>query len=168
MLVTLLGLTLGLQAQSSNHLNPAAITFCGGDGSSATGSISYSVGQVVQETSMAQAITVVNITKSFTEGVQQPYNPREDNRYEGIDPLTVNMTVYPNPATTHVVLSCNQMTEPLNYKLYSANGQMIQDGTYTDGEEIIRMENMPVGSYILKVTSSDNTKMNIYKIIKAK
>lgn len=165
MLVAMLCMTFGLHAQNDDI---AAITFSGGDGRGATGSLSFSVGQIVQETSIARAITVVNITKSYTEGVQQPLTPRDNQRYEGIDPLAVNMSVYPNPATTHVIISCNQATEPLTYKLYSANGQLVQNGTYTTGEEIIRMENLPIGNYMLQVASSDNTKMNIYKIIKAK
>lgn len=165
MLVAILGFSCGIQAQ--DNIGLSAITSFGGDGGNYSGTLSISGGQIVQETSIAQAITVVNITESFTEGVQQPYTIRDVQR-ENINPLAVNMAVYPNPTTTHVILSCNQMTEPLTYTLFSANGQMLQNGTYTDGEEIIRMEELPAGNYMLQVASSDKTKMNVYKIIKAK
>ncbi len=160
-LIALLGFTLSAQAQS-------AITCFGGNAANNTGSLSYSGGEVAVQYSIARAITVVNITRSFSEGVQQPFTPRDIQRYEGIDPLEVNMAVYPNPTTSHVVISCNQATEPLTYTLFNNNGQQVQQGTYTDGEERIDMENMPAGNYMLQVATPNKSQMNVYKIIKAK
>lgn len=167
--VALLGLVTSLQAQSfDSKMEPAAITSFGGDASCGSGSISYSGGEVAVRYSIARAITVVNITRSFSEGVQQPYTTRDYERYEGIDPLTVSMAVYPNPTTDRVVIACSQVTEPLDFTLYNANGQSMAHGTYSQGEVQIDMENMPAGNYMLKVANSNKTNMNIYKIIKAK
>lgn len=169
MAIALLGFATKVQAQSAApKTEPAAILSFGGDASCAQGSLSYSGGEVAVQYSIARAITVVNITQSFSEGVQQPFTPRDAQRYEGIDPLEVSMAIYPNPTTDHVVISCSQTTEPLSYTLYSANGQTISRGTYTEGEEQIDMESLPAGNYMLQVANSDKSKMNIYKIIKAK
>ena len=159
MLVVMLG-CCSLQAQQ-------AITFCGGDVANGHGSLSFSGGEVAVKTSIAPAITVVNITEQFNEGVQQPFTVRDLVRYEGIEALTVNIAIYPNPTTSHVVMECSE-PERLNYTLYNSNGQALQQGTYTSGQEQIDMQQYAAGNYMLQVATPDKSKMNIYKIIKAK
>lgn len=143
-----------------------AITCFGGDVFGITGSLSNSGGEVAVLSAYAPAITVVNVTESFSEGVQQPYMPR-DAQYEGIDALTVNVAVYPNPTAENITLGCDQPAQ-LTYTLYNANGQALSHGTYTGGQQTIDLQKYAAGSYMLHVASADNTKMNIYKIIKAK
>lgn len=144
-----------------------AITFCGGDVATQQGSLSFSGGEVAVQTSIAPAITVVNITESFTEGVQQPFTERDGETYNGIETLTVEISLYPNPTTTHVVLECSE-PERLNYTLFNTNGQALLHGVYTEGQEQIDMQPYAAGNYMLQVATPDKTKMNIYKIIKAK
>ena len=129
-----------------------AITFCGGE--------------VAVQTSIAPAITVVNITESFTEGVQQPFTERDRTRYEGIETLTVEISLYPNPTTKHVVLECSE-PQRLTYTLFNTNGQTLKKGTYNGGQEQIDMQPYAAGNYMLQVANEDKTKMNVYKIIKA-
>lgn len=158
----MLALVLGggcLQAQQ-------AITFCGGNAASAMGSLSFSGGEMAVQTSIAPAITVVNITESFTEGVQQPFTSRDVDRYEGIEPLSAEISLYPNPTTSHVTLHLNQ-PDRLSYTLFGANGQTLLKGYCTGEEQQIDMQAYPAGSYMLQITNEDKTKMNIYKIVKA-
>ncbi|MBQ3983408.1 MAG: T9SS type A sorting domain-containing protein [Bacteroidales bacterium] len=143
-----------------------AITFCGGDVATQAGSLSFSGGEVAVQTSIAPAITVVNITESFTEGVQQPFTERDRTRYEGIETLTVEISLYPNPTTKHVVLECSE-PQRLTYTLFNTNGQTLKKGTYNGGQEQIDMQPYAAGNYMLQVANEDNTKMNVYKIIKA-
>lgn len=143
-----------------------AITSFGGDVSGITGSLSNSGGEVAVLTAYAPAITVVNITESFSEGVQQPYTAR-DAQYEGIDALSVSVSVYPNPTADNITLECDQPTQ-LTFTLYNANGQVLSHGNYQGGQQTIDLQKYAAGSYMLHVASPDNTKMNIYKIIKAK
>lgn len=143
-----------------------AITFCGGDVATPAGSLSFSGGEVAVQTSIAPAITVVNITESFTEGVQQPFTQRDRERYEGIETLTVEISLYPNPTTKHVILECSE-PQQLTYTLFNTNGQTLQEGTYTGGQQQIDMQSYAAGNYMLQVANEDKTKMNIYKIIKA-
>jgi len=158
-LLVLLCATGGVRAQQ-------AITCFGGDVSGITGSLSNSGGEVAVRTAFAPAITVVNITESFSEGVQQPYTAR-DEQYQGIDALSVSVSVYPNPTADNITLECDQPTQ-LTYTLYNANGQALTQGTYHGGQQIIDLQKHAAGSYMLHVTSPDNSQMNIYKIIKAK
>ena len=143
-----------------------AITCFGGDVFGITGSLSNSGGEVAIRYDFAPAITVVNITESFSEGVQQPYTAR-DAQYEGIAALTVNVAVYPNPTADNITLECDQPAQ-LTYTIYNANGQALSHGTYTGGQQTIDLQKYAAGSYMLHVASTDNTKKNIYKIIKAK
>jgi len=158
LLVVLLGCG-SLQAQQ-------AITFCGGDAVSSMCSLSFSGGEVAVQTSIAPAITVVNITESFTEGVQQPFTERDNERYEGIETLAVEVTLYPNPTTKHVVMECSE-PQKLTYTLYNTNGQELLKGTYAGGQQQIDMQPYAAGNYMLQVATTDKKQMNIYKIIKA-
>lgn len=149
----------GLQAQQ-------AITSFGGDASSVTGSLSYSGGEIAVKTAYAPAITVVNVTESFSEGVQQPITAR-DMQFQGIDALTVGVAIYPNPTADNITLECDQPMQ-LTYTLYNANGQTLTHGNYNGGQQTIDLQHLAAGTYMLHVATLDQTKKNIYKIIKAK
>ena len=158
-LVVLLCAAGNLQAQQ-------AITCFGGDVSGITGSLSNSGGEVAVLTAYAPAITVVNVTESFSEGIQQPYTAR-DAESEGIEALSVSVAIYPNPTAENITLECDQPAQ-LTYTIYNANGQVLSHGTYTGGQQTIDLKKYAAGSYMLHVASADNSKKNIYKIIKAK
>ena len=152
-----------LRAQSPVTIQtPAAITIAGGDCSNTTGSISFSCGEVATQYANQVAFTVVNITESFTEGVQQPYTERDKNA-NGITPLAVNLNVYPNPATDCVNIE-SEGIETLHYTLYNNNGQLMTEGE-CNGNEKVEMSSYATGNYILRVASSDNQNMNVYKIV---
>ena len=144
-----------------------AITCFGGDMSGSTGSVSYSGGEVAVRSATARAITVVNVTESMSEGVQQPFTER-DRQAQGIESLTVNLSIYPNPTADNVVMECDPAAGQLTYILYNTAGQVLQQGTYQGGQQVIDLEQYVAGNYMLKVATTDKTKMNIYKIIKAK
>ena len=159
LLLALLSWGGGLRAQQ-------AITSFGGDATSVTGTLSYSGGEIAVKTAYAPAITVVNVTESFSEGVQQPLTAR-DLEYQGIVPLTVSVAIYPNPTADNITLECDQPMQ-LAYTLYNANGQTLSRGTYQGGQQTIDLQNLAAGTYILHVATPDQSTKNIYKIIKAK
>ena len=144
-----------------------AITCFGGDMTGSTGSVSFSGGEVAVKTATARAITVVDVTESFTEGVQQPFTER-DRAQQGIGEIAARMSVYPNPTADNVVLECDETAGQLMFTLYGTNGQVLQQGTDTGGQHQIAMEQYGAGNYMLQVSTPDKTKMNVYKIIKAK
>ena len=151
----------GLQAQQ-------AITIAGGDCRNAHGSISFSAGELAVQTSVARAITVFNITESFTEGVQQPLTGRDESQWQGITPLDITLSVYPNPTTDGVTLQGSQPTEPLTYILYAADGRTLVQGSYTGEQQTIDLKPYAAGNYLLRVAVPSNpSKSNVYKIIKS-
>ena len=154
-LTAMMAVSGGLRAQS-------AITIAGGDAVDGNASMSYSCGEVAVQYANQVAFTVVNITESFAEGVQQPYTER-DAASNGISPLTVKIEVYPNPATDCVNIESDG-TEPLHYTLFNTNGQMMAKGE-CNGNERVEMSSFATGNYLLRVASSDNQNMNVYKII---
>lgn len=139
-----------------------AITIAGGDVTGSSGSLSFSCGEVAAQYAEQKAFTVVNITESFTEGVQQSFTER-DKAANGISPLTVKLEVYPNPATDCVNIESDGL-EPLRYTLYSANGQQLTQGE-CNGQERVEMSAYASGNYLLRIASNDNSEMNVYKII---
>lgn len=160
LVATLLCTAAGVRAQ-------ADIVNLGGDARSSYGSLSYSVGQLACESDFAPAITVVNITESVNEGLQQPYTPR-DRQYEDIQAITATVSLYPNPTVDAVILECDNLDETLCYTLYNAQGQQLEQGTYHGGQQRIELKEYAAGNYMLSIQNKNKNEQNIYKIIKAK
>ena len=144
---------MSLSAQS-------ALVGTGGEASGSGGSVSYSVGQIAVQ-SNSEGST------SISEGVQQPFTER-DRAQQGIGEIAVRMSVYPNPTADNVVLECDETAGQLIYTLFGTNGQVLQQGTYKGGQHQIALEQYGAGNYMLQVATPDKSKMNVYKIIKAK
>lgn len=158
-----------VEAQTDTIHDPlSAIVVVGCDGENSFGSISYSVGQIATQTSVARAITIINITESFTEGVQQPYTDRDRQNERIIEPLDCEITVYPNPTMDVINLRSDGYSHKLTYSLYNSVGQLIQQRDFGSEEQLIDLTSQPTGEYILKVADSSQNRMNTYKIIKAK
>ena len=160
LVATLLCTAAGVRAQ-------ADIVNLGGDARSSYGSLSYSVGQLACESDFAPAITVVNITESVNEGLQQPYTPR-DRQYEDIQAISATVSLYPNPTVDAVILECDNFDETLSYTLYNAQGQQLEQGTYHGGQQRIELKEYAAGNYMLSIQNKNKNEQNIYKIIKAK
>lgn len=89
--VLLLGIGLsGLHAQNT-------ISASGGNASGSGGSVSYSVGQIVYTTN-------TGTNGSAAQGVQQPYEISVVTANEEALDISLEMVVYPNPATDFVKL----------------------------------------------------------------
>lgn len=141
----------GLQAQDAS-------TASGGDASGAGGSAAYSVGQVAY-TSIETASGSVN------QGVQQPYKVSTIgiNTNPDIDLL---MSVYPNPSTTLINLSVQNMDlTNLSYQLFDVQGKLLVSQKITNSETSIVMEEFATGSYFLNVINNQE-ELKSFKIIK--
>lgn len=149
-------------AAAQNVISPI-----GGDVSGAGGSLSYTCGEIAVKKSVARAITVVNITQTFTEGVQQAFigNP---NSIE--NPLPFNISVYPNPTQDRVAITIDaeQVNNGLNYTLYNIQGKEISSAEVNNEVTEIDLTGNAAGTYILQLQSNDKSKSNTYKIIKNK
>jgi len=138
-----------------------ATTASGGDASGSGGSVAYSVGQIVYTTN-------TKTTGSVTQGVQQPY---EISITTGLleTGVNLNLTAYPNPTTSYLMLqidaSAALSNQSMSYQLYDISGKLLESNTIVASSTTIKMEQIPTGTYLLKVTQN-NKEVKTFKIIK--
>jgi hypothetical protein len=137
----------------------SAIPSTGGNATGTGGSVSYSVGQVVYTTNTGS-------NGSVSQGVQQPYEISVVTGIEEALGISLELLVYPVPATDFVKLKIkNYEVENLRYHLYDNNGSLLQDNKVESSETSIIINNLVPAIYFLKVT--DNKKVvKTFKIIK--
>ena len=142
----------GLQAQQ-------VVTTSGGNASGSGGSVSYPIGQIVYTTN-------TGTNGSAAQGVQQPYEISVVTGIEEAKDISLEIVVYPNPATDFVKLKIkNYEVKNLRYQLYDINGSLLKDNKVEGNETNIVMSNFLPATYFLKVT--DNNKViKTFKIIK--
>jgi hypothetical protein len=147
------GLLLATQLMYSQQTIPAT----GGDATGSGGSSSYTVGQLVYTTSTGGG--------SVIQGVQQSI---ELFTLSNPELTTVNLSavIYPNPTSDYVMLKISDTAlYNLSYHLVDINGKAISNGSLTNGDTQINMQQLAVGMYILKV-SQNSQELKTFKIIK--
>ena len=146
------GLGIAIQAQN-------AIPASGGNATGNGGSVSYTVGQVVYT-------KYTGTNGSVAQGVQQPYEISVVTGIVEAKGISLEIEVYPNPATDFVKLKIeNYEVKNLRYQLFDINGSLIKDNKVEGNETSISMQNLLPSVYFLKVT--DNNKViKTFKIIK--
>jgi hypothetical protein len=146
-----IGLT-GLQAQNT-------IPASGGNASGSGGSVNYTVGQVVYTTN-------TGTNGSTAQGVQQPYEISIVTGIEKNQDISLEFSVYPNPATDFMKLKIeNYEVQNLRFQLYDINGSLLQNNKVEGNETSIVMSNCMPATYFLKVTDK-NKVIKTFKIIK--
>ena len=136
-----------------------AIPASGGNAIGSGGSVSYTVGQVVYT-------KYTGTNGSVAQGVQQPYEISVVTETVEAKDISLEIEVYPNPATDFVKLKIkNYEFENLRYQLYDINGSLLKDNKVEGQEMNISMQNLLPSADFLKVT--DNNKViKTFKIIK--
>ncbi|WP_353169161.1 T9SS type A sorting domain-containing protein [Flavobacterium sp.] len=130
----------------------------GGVASGSGGTVNYSVGQVVYTTN-------TGTTGSVAQGVQQPF---EISVVLGVEEhqISLNIQAYPNPTTNFLTLNVGKAElSTFNFELYDISGKLIESKKITSTTETIRMENLPIAIYFLKISDS-NKVIKTFKIIK--
>lgn len=140
-----------LQAQTS-----MAIT--GGDASGAGGSASYTYGQVGYT-------SIESLSGTVSQGVQHPYEIYVITGLDDERAFKVELSVYPNPSSDHVILRSNPETGNLNMWLYDNNGNLIETKEITEKETIVELENLPSAYYFLRINEGQ-TEVKTFIIIK--
>jgi hypothetical protein len=142
----------GLQAQQ-------VVTTSGGNASGSGGSVSYSVGQIVYTKN-------TGTNGSVAQGVQQPYEISVVTAIEEAKDISLEIMVYPNPATDYIKLIIkNYEVQNLKYQLYDSNARLLLSNKIVGNETNIVMSNLMSAIYFLKVT--DNNKViKTFKIVK--
>lgn len=146
-------LTFTAPAFAQNSVNAG-----GGNSSSSSGSISYSIGQVFSKAISSGSNTVL-------EGVHQPF----EISTLGVDQnpsISLEMKIYPNPTTSTVFLKTgNQSLKNLDYHIYDVSGKLISKGKLIQTETPIDLSKNSSGTYIL-IVSEASQKLKTFKIIK--
>ncbi|MFZ4725899.1 MAG: T9SS type A sorting domain-containing protein [Paludibacter sp.] len=150
----LLTATFGLSTLMAQQTVPTS----GGNASSADGTVSYTVGQLV-------STTVTGISGTVAQGVQQAY---EISTVTGMELMGIDLqyAVYPNPTTDFLVLKVkeNAYMGTCDFQLIDMNGRLMATKQIKAGETIIPMNEYSRGAYLLKIT---NTKSTVSKEIKS-
>lgn len=130
----------------------------GGDSSGSGGSGSYSVGQLFYRTN-------TSATVSETQGVQQAFEFQILSNTELIS-IQLKAVVYPNPTKDFIILKITDSAlNNLRYTLFDLNGKSILRGIISGPSTQIRMQNLSIGGYLLKV-NQQNKSLKTFKIIK--
>jgi spore coat protein U-like protein len=141
----------GLNAQ---HGTVAA----GGNATGQNGSVSYSIGQL-------DYVTVTGSTGTVTQGIQQPYEIFVVGVEENQD-VSLEVSAYPNPTASMLNLKVRNLdTDVLSYKVYDQNGRLLLHNKLVGDVTAVPMQELPSGSYILKVFNK-KTEIKTFKIIK--
>ena len=148
-LLTMLLVSFGLQAQVSVNVASGHAT---GDG----GSVSFSVGQVAFSAN-------VGTNGSVTEGVQQPYEISVLSVAEQAE--NISLSVYPNPSTDYLCLTTSDEISGLSYQLFDMNGRLLKSEKIVGNQTNINMQGLVSATYFVKVNQGNKT-VKSFKIIK--
>ncbi len=140
----------------------SAIVSVGGDAQSATGSVSYTVGQIAVK-------SVANSSGSIfvAEGVQQPY----EIQTVGVDDypqIVLDAVVYPNPTENLAQLKLNGFEIPtsgLQAHLFDGAGRLLQLLTVTDELTAFQIGQYATGTYYLELRDGKRT-LKTFKIVR--
>ncbi len=129
----------------------------GNNAQSATGSVSYSVGQIFYESQ-------TSATGKVNPGVQQPYEiftlATNENAAQS------NISVYPNPVKDFLTVDFNsEKLDNSSYQLFDATGKVINKGNLKSVKSQISASNLSTGMYILRITNAGKL-VKTFKIIK--
>jgi len=153
-LIVLCLLVYGTTIQAQN-----TIAATGSNATGAGGSVSYTVGQVVCTSNTGTAGLV-------SQGVQQPYEISVITGLEEAKGISLEIVVYPNPATDFVKLKIkNYEIDNLRFQLFDINGILLQSKKIEENEIAISLGALLPATYFLKL-NDNNIEIKTFKIIK--
>ncbi len=134
-----------------------AIIPSGNNALSTTGSVSYSIGQIIYESQ-------TSATGKVNPGVQQPYEIFTLASNENAVQSTIS--VYPNPVKDFLTVDFNtEKLENSSYQLFDASGKIIIEGNLKSAKSQISARSLAIGMYILRITNAGKL-VKTFKIIK--
>jgi len=135
-----------------------AIITSGGNATGTGGKISYSIGQVADESQTGS-------TGSIYQGVQQAFEIFTLSGEEFTN-IRLESILYPNPTTTNITLKITNMNlNKLNFQLFDIQGKIINEAKIDSENTILNIMSFPASIYFLKI-ESNNKVLKVFKIIK--
>lgn len=148
---------LALHAQES-------INISGQDAQGLEGSVSYSVGQIVNQ-------VYVESVGIMIEGVQQPYEISSVTGTSNLKEKSFKLIAYPNPFTDIIILKIEvglnsiDIIPDIFYRLSDINGKLLRTEKIQGYENLISMVEIAPATYFLSIISN-NEVIEELKIIK--
>ena len=134
-----------------------SVNTAGGEVKNASGSVSYSIGQVAYS-------SVSNSNGSVSQGVQQAYQISTLNLEEKA--FNFSLSVYPNPTQDNLNLRVgNYRQEQMVYRLLDSGGKLLSESKVQSQETVIEMQQLPNATYFVEVYH-EYKKVQSFKIIK--
>ena len=80
---------------------------------------------------------------------------------------SIDVKIYPNPFSENVFVKFSENTIENNFafKIFEQNGRIIIQGDLKNSTNVLNLQNLTTGSYILEINQSGKT-INTYKLIK--
>jgi len=134
-------------------------TVSGGDATGSSGSVSYSIGQLVYE-------EIIGTNQfSLIQGVQQPAEISIIAIEEESLKITSKVFIYPNPADDYIFLQFNDLSLcPCEAFLYDLNGKLINQIDINDPLTKISLNDIRTSLCFLKLIRKDGV-TKVFKII---
>lgn len=133
------------------------VTTSGQTITSATGNISYSIGQI-------DYITIEN-SFSVSQGVQQVYTKSAVTYIATLD-KSITISVWPNPIVNTLFVKINNNAEAgFSYQIFSIEGQLIETKKIRSNNTSIDTHDYNTGVYIISISHARNPTIR-FKIIK--
>ncbi|QZT38657.1 T9SS type A sorting domain-containing protein [Halosquirtibacter xylanolyticus] len=124
-----------------------------------TGSLNYSLGQVIYNTSVNNG--------SVSGGVQQAYEISVVTGHRTVNLDLLQISFYPNPVHDILQLQIDneRIGEDLSYSLFDSQGKLLKKGVVLSDKTRINMQVCRPGVYFLYVTKQ-NIQLKVFKILK--
>ncbi len=140
-----------IQAQESIHT-------AGGNASSSSGSVSFSIGQVNYTNQSTSA-------GKISQGVQQPYEIFSVGINEYSQDLQISL--YPNPTIHELILSIIDFSnKEFSYDLYDIHGKILLNNKITEENTTIDMSSFATATYFINIKNKEGKNIQIFKVIK--
>lgn len=122
-----------------------ALVATGNNGSSSSGTISYSVGQVAYTSSSASNISV-------NQGVQQPFEIFDLAGVVTQKTSKYNISLFPNPAENYITLTLDSLNvKELSFRIIDLSGKIMTQGVLIGPSTQIPVDRFAEGSYMVYI-----------------
>ena len=122
-----------------------------------SGTVSYSIGQVVYSNTTGS-------NGSVSQGVQQAYEI-VDAIGEAVE-INLELTAYPNPTNSALTLNIgNYNNQNLSYRLCDMQGKLLDSKKVIHSSTEIGMQGLPASTYLLNIVDSESL-IKTFRIIK--
>jgi hypothetical protein len=136
-------------------LAQTAVVTAGGNQTGSGGSVSYSIGQICDQSLVGNG--------TLTEGVQQPFEIVVTDETE--IPGSFSATAYPNPASNEVILMVeNTEGTEILISVFDLQGKLVQQKSISGTQTSISLSELTPLPYFVEIRKEDHTKT--FKIIK--